>query len=116
LTRLSLKDMGRHGEAIGEVQGRAVYIAYGLPGEEVEADISGAHAQLREILVPNPERIAPFCPHFGLCGGCQIQHWQAEPYRNWKRNLLATALKNQNIEAEVGALIDAQAEGRRRAT
>jgi 23S rRNA (uracil1939-C5)-methyltransferase len=116
LTRLSLKEMGRHGEAVGDVEGRAVYVAYGLPGEEVEADISGAHAQLLEILVASPERIAPFCPHFGLCGGCQIQHWQAEPYRNWKRNLLVTALKNQNIAAEADALIDAQGEGRRRAT
>src|SRR4029078_10700057 len=89
--------MGRHGEAVGEAGGRPVYVAYGLPGEVVEADISGAHAQLREILSPSPERIQPFCPHFGLCGGCQIQHWQAEAYRNWKRNLLVTALKNQGI-------------------
>lgn len=116
MTRLSLKEMGRHGEAVGDAQGRAVYVAYGLPGEEVEADISGAHAQLREVLIPSPERIAPFCPHFGRCGGCQIQHWRMEAYRGWKRNLLVTALKNQDIEAEVDALIDAQGEGRRRAT
>jgi 23S rRNA (uracil1939-C5)-methyltransferase len=116
LTRLSLKEMGRHGEAVGGIVGHAVYVAYGLPGEIVEADISGAHAQLREILIPSPERIAPFCPHFGLCGGCQIQHWQAEAYRGWKRNLLVTALKNQDITAEVDPLIDAQGEGRRRAT
>src|SRR5262249_41137381 len=108
--------MGRHGEAVGETDGHSVYVAYGLPGEVVEADISGSHAQLREILDPSAERIAPFCPHFGQCGGCQIQHWQAEAYRNWKRNLLVTALENQGIAAEVDALVDAQGEGRRRAT
>jgi 23S rRNA (uracil1939-C5)-methyltransferase len=108
--------MGRHGEAVGEEGGRAVYVAYGLPGEVVEADISGSHAQLREVLMPSPERIQPFCPHFGRCGGCQIQHWRMEAYRQWKRSLLVTALENQAIAAEVEPLIDAQGAGRRRAT
>jgi 23S rRNA (uracil1939-C5)-methyltransferase len=114
--KLTLTEMGRHGEAVGEAGGRTVYVAYALPGEVVEMDISGSHADLREILSASPERIVPFCPHFGLCGGCQIQHWQAEAYRQWKRNLLVTALRNQGIETEVEPLIDAHGEGRRRAT
>lgn len=108
--------MGRHGEAVAEADGRPVYVAYALPGEEVEAEISGTHAQLREIITPSPERIEAFCPHFTRCGGCQIQHWQSEAYRHWKRGLLVTALKNQAIAAEIEPLIDAQGEGRRRAT
>ncbi|MGE0239736.1 MAG: class I SAM-dependent RNA methyltransferase [Parvibaculaceae bacterium] len=116
MTRLALTQMGRHGEALGEAAGRAVYVPYALPGEVVEADIAGTHAQLRAILAPSPQRIEPFCPHFGQCGGCQIQHWQADAYRGWKRGLVATALANQGIAAEVEALIDAQGEGRRRAT
>jgi 23S rRNA (uracil1939-C5)-methyltransferase len=116
VTRLVLAEMGRHGEAVGEASGRPVYVSYALPGEVVEAEISGTHARLIEILNPSPERIDPFCPHFGHCGGCQIQHWQADAYRQWKRNLLVTALKNQGIDAEVEPLIDAQGEGRRRAT
>ncbi|MGE3874723.1 MAG: class I SAM-dependent RNA methyltransferase [Parvibaculaceae bacterium] len=116
MTRLSLREMGRHGEAVGEAQGRAVYVAYGLPGEVVEAEITGTHAQLREILSPSPQRIEPFCPHFGQCGGCQVQHWQAAAYSGWKRQLLVTALANQGVAAEVDGLIDAQGEGRRRAT
>lgn len=108
--------MGHHGEAVSEAAGRPVYVAYGLPGEEVEAEISGTHALLREIITPSPERIEAFCPHFTHCGGCQIQHWQSDAYRQWKRGLLATALKNQGIAAEIEPLIDAQGEGRRRAT
>ena len=113
---LTLTEMGRHGEAVGEVAGRPVYVPYALPGEVVEVDISGAQASLRRIVTASPERIEPFCPHFGLCGGCQIQHWQADAYHQWKRNLLVTALRNQGIDAEVEPLIDAQGEGRRRAT
>jgi 23S rRNA (uracil1939-C5)-methyltransferase len=108
--------MGRHGEAVGEAGGHAVYVPYALPGEMVEAEISGTHAVLREILTPSPDRIEPFCPHFGQCGGCQIQHWRMDAYRAWKRNLIVTALANQGIAAEVEPLIDAQGEGRRRAT
>lgn len=117
MTKLSLTEMGRHGEAVGEAQGHLIYVPYALPGEVVEAEISGTHAQLREVLAPSPDRIAPFCPHFGLCGGCQVQHWQAQAYRDWKRGLVVTALKNQGLAAEmVEPLIDAQGEGRRRAT
>lgn len=116
MTRLKLTEMGRHGEAMGEVDGRLVYVPYALPGEVVEADISGSHALLRDIVTPSPERIDPFCPHFTRCGGCQIQQWQSETYRLWKRGLVATALKNQGIAAEVEPLLDAQGEGRRRAT
>lgn len=116
MTRLKLTEMGRHGEAMGEVDGRPVYVPYALSGEVVEADISGSHALLRDIVTPSPERIDPFCPHFTRCGGCQIQQWQSETYRLWKRGLVATALKNQGIAAEVEPLIDAQGEGRRRAT
>jgi 23S rRNA (uracil1939-C5)-methyltransferase len=116
VTRVTLTEMGRHGEAAGELDGRTIYVSYALPGEVVEAEIAGSHAHLREIVSPAPERIDPFCPHFGRCGGCQIQHWRAEAYRAWKRNLLVTALKHQGIEADIEALIDAHGEGRRRAT
>jgi 23S rRNA (uracil1939-C5)-methyltransferase len=114
--KLTLKDMGRHGEAIGEVDARVVYVPYALPGETVEAEVSGSHARLRQILSGSPQRIDPFCPHFGSCGGCQIQHWRMEDYRHWKRGLLVTALANQRITAEVEQLIDAHGAGRRRAT
>lgn len=116
MTRLKLTEMGRHGEAMGEVDGRPVYVPYALPGEVVEADISGSHALLRDIVTSSPERIEPFCPHFTRCGGCQIQHWQSDAYRLWKRGLVVTALKNQDITVEVEPLVDAQGEGRRRAT
>lgn len=116
MTRLKLTEMGRHGEVMGEFDGRPVYVPYALPGEVVEADISGSHALLRDIVTPSTERIEAFCPHFTRCGGCQIQQWQSDAYRLWKRGLVVTALKNQGITAEVEPLIDAQGEGRRRAT
>jgi 23S rRNA (uracil1939-C5)-methyltransferase len=61
------------------------------------------------------ERAAPICPHFGVCGGCALQHWQSAPYRAWKRGLVVDALRQAGLDAPVGDLIDAHGEGRRRA-
>ena len=62
------------------------------------------------------ERIAPFCPHFGVCGGCAIQHWESERYRAWKRDIVVETLARARIDCEVDALIDAHGLGRRRIT
>ena len=116
MTRLEIRSLGRHGEGVAEHEGRAVYVPYTLPGETVEADVTGNRATLTGIIEASAERIDPFCPHFGICGGCQVQHWQGERYREWKRDLVVTALKHRGIAAEVEPLIDAHGAGRRRAT
>ncbi len=106
--------MGRHGEAAAEIGGERVHVAYALPGEQVVAEVDGGHARAVEIIRPAPERIAPFCAHFGRCGGCAVQHWRADAYGAWKRGLVTTALAHRGLAAEVGELIDAHGAGRRR--
>ena len=64
----------------------------------------------------SPERIEPFCPHFGICGGCAIQHWESEHYRAWKRDIVVETLARAKIDCEVDALVDAHGIGRRRIT
>ena len=59
--------------------GRAVFVPGALPGETVRAEIVRAakrycEARLVEVLDPSPERRAPDCPHYGVCGGCQGRH------------------------------------------
>ena len=59
----------------GENDGRVVLAPYALPGETVRLDIyDGIHADLKEVLTPSPERVAPPCPLFTRCGGCHYQH------------------------------------------
>ena len=91
---------------------------YTLPGETVDADRVPGHPDRRHLLrviEPSPDRIEPFCPHFGICGGCATQHWARAPYRAWKRGLVVSALEAAGIETEIDELIDAHGEGRRRA-
>ncbi|HEY7248768.1 MAG TPA: methyltransferase [Xanthobacteraceae bacterium] len=116
--RLAIARVGRWGDGISDTPGGPVYVPYALPGETVEVEEWPGHPDRRrliEIEIPSPERIAPICPHFGVCGGCAFQHWASARYRRWKRALLIDALAQFGIETAVDDLIHAHGEGRRRA-
>nr|WP_190285640.1 23S rRNA (uracil(1939)-C(5))-methyltransferase RlmD [Lysobacter psychrotolerans] len=60
--------------------GKAVFVAGALPGERVMASQTGRHksfdeARTVEVLQAAPERVSPRCPHFGVCSGCALQHY-----------------------------------------
>jgi 23S rRNA (uracil1939-C5)-methyltransferase len=118
--RLVIDHVGHLGDGVGFADGQAIYVPYTLGGETVEvAPVPGHHPDRRRLLQverPSPERIAPFCPHFGVCGGCAIQHWADEPYRVWKRNIVVETLAQAKLDCAVAPLIDAHGLGRRRLT
>ena len=116
VVELDIDSLGHLGEGVAKNGKRVTHVAYALPGERVRARLEGARASLIEILEPSPERITPICGHFGDCGGCAAQHMSAPVYGDWKRRILTRALAQARIEMEVGPLIDAHGEGRRRAT
>ncbi|HTO28152.1 MAG TPA: RNA methyltransferase, partial [Devosia sp.] len=68
------------------------------------------------VITPAPNRIEPFCPHFGACGGCQLQHMDRASYEAFKIGLVETPLRFAGIEQKVTRFIDASGDGRRRAT
>jgi 23S rRNA (uracil1939-C5)-methyltransferase len=108
--------MGRHGECAAHIGRDTVHVPYVLPGEVVRVSRSGKRATVEQIISPSPARIKPFCPEFGRCGGCSVQHWQLNDYRAWKRSLVETALAHHGLPVPVEPLIDAHGSGRRRAT
>jgi len=120
LERFSIDHVGQQGDGVAFDGGRNIYVPYTLAGEIVDTEVSpGRPADRRDlvkIITASPERIEPFCEYFGVCGGCAIQHWQTDTYRNWKRQLVVDTLKQAGIACEVGALVDAHGTGRRRAT
>lgn len=72
----------RDGEGIVR-GGKTVFVAGALPGETVSFERTRKHRQhddgrLLEVLQPAPERVTPRCPHFGVCGGCALQHLAPE--------------------------------------
>ena len=59
--------------------GKTVFVPGALPGERIRLRRTRRHRQhdlgeLLEVLTPSPERVAPRCVHFGVCGGCALQH------------------------------------------
>jgi 23S rRNA (uracil1939-C5)-methyltransferase len=111
---LTIAGLNERGEGVAD---DATIVPGALPGETAIVETQSAkRARVREILVSSPERAQPFCPHFGVCGGCAAQHMSAALYRRWKRETLVRALERARLAAEVGALVDAHGEGRRRAT
>ncbi len=80
LHEITLTTLAYGGEALGRLRdGRTAFVPFGLPGERVRIRLTEERAgfvrgQLAEVLQPAPERIAPKCKHFGVCGGCHYQH------------------------------------------
>jgi 23S rRNA (uracil1939-C5)-methyltransferase len=118
MERLSIVRLGWRGDGIAETPGGPVYVPYTLPGEVVEVEPWPGHPDRRRLIrveSASGARVNPICPHFGACGGCALQHWNPEAYREWKRATVIAALAQAGLEAPVDALIDAHGEGRRRA-
>ncbi len=116
--RFVIDRLGHRGDGVVDGAAEPVFIPGALPGEAVEVGTVPGHPDRRQLLrieKPSAERIAPLCPHFGVCGGCAVQHLEMTAYRAWKRDLVISALQQAGIEAPVAELIDAHGEGRRRA-
>jgi tRNA/tmRNA/rRNA uracil-C5-methylase (TrmA/RlmC/RlmD family) len=76
-----------------------VMVAFALPGERVRARVFRNHANyseadLVEVLEASPHRIAPRCPIFGRCGGCQYQNMGYGEQLEWKRRQVAELLEH----------------------
>ncbi len=114
---LVIERLGHRGDGVAQSGRETLYVAYALPGETVEVEPDEGHADRRrliEVARESVDRIAPICPHFGVCGGCAMQHVKAERYLQWKRGLVREALNQAGIDAPVAPVIDAHGEGRRR--
>ncbi|MDR3578214.1 MAG: class I SAM-dependent RNA methyltransferase [Anaerolineaceae bacterium] len=82
------------GDAIGRLpDGRAIFVPFALPGEKVRVELveekrGHARGRLLEVLNPREGRVAPRCPHFGVCGGCHYQHMDYAHQLEYKTNIL----------------------------
>jgi len=92
------------GAFLARVEGKAIFVPLALPGEEarvriVENKPGYATAEVEDIVRVAPERIAPACPHFGACGGCQYQHTGYENQLAFKKAILRETLERGGVRA-----------------
>ena len=98
---LTIESLGHQGDGLATTPNGRVFVPFTLPGERVEVSPNSARRELIKVLDPSAHRIEPICRYFGICGGCQVQHFSHQPYLEWKRSLVAEALAGENIEAEI---------------
>lgn len=96
----------------GEAEAKwVVMVPFTLPGERVRARVFRNHknfseADLVEVLTPSPHRVAPNCPLFARCGGCQYQHLAYAEQLAWKQRQVAELLQHlAGIEFAVAPVI-----------
>ena len=74
-----IESLDNEGRGVARVDGKAIFIEGALPGERVEYSSyrrkpTYEQAQVVRVIKPSSQRVTPACPHFGVCGGCSMQH------------------------------------------
>lgn len=95
------------GEALASYEGYQVLVQRGVPGDEVEIEITSIHddvarAEITRVISPSPSRITPDCPAFHEgCGGCQWLQVDYSQQLFWKRRVVQDILQGQSELAHV---------------
>ena len=102
---LTLTSWGRLGEAMADFDGYNVFVAGGIPGERVVAEVVKVHrkyvsAKVVDVLEASPDRVEPPCPYYVECTGCQWQHLSYDAQLKTKHEKVTDALQR------VGELAD----------
>ena len=110
--------LGAQGDAVAERPDGPIFVPFTLPGERVRVavDPKSDHATLLDVLEQSAERVAPVCPHFGVCGGCALQHMEVRAYLRWKHDQVVAALRSRGLDAEVDEIRPVPLGSRRRAS
>ena len=82
LENITITDFAAEGKSLARVDGYVVFVPYAVPGDVVDLQVtrkkhSFMEAKIVRVHSYSPDRIAAFCPHFGVCGGCK---WQTLDY------------------------------------
>ncbi|HXO76516.1 MAG TPA: 23S rRNA (uracil(1939)-C(5))-methyltransferase RlmD, partial [Puia sp.] len=82
LTNILIEDYAAEGKSLARVDGKVIFIENAIPGDVVDVKLSKNKKDWAEGFITafhsySPDRVTPFCSHFGVCGGCR---WQMLPY------------------------------------
>lgn len=97
--KATIESMSHDGRGVSHLDGKAVFIHGGLPGEEVMFTYTSRRKKhdegvVSEVLTRSSDRTDPGCQHFDICGGCSMQHLKPEAQIAVKQQSLLDALKH----------------------
>lgn len=95
---VTVENWASDGGGVARVDGMAVFVKGGIVGERCVIEVEhvghrAAWAHIAELLEPSPARMKPDCPHYGVCGGCQLQHMDYKTELRFKADKIAQALE-----------------------
>ena len=121
IVRLEIERCGSAGEGVAHLpNGMAVFVAGAIPGETCEVQLlkvgrTAAWGRVRQVLRPSPARLAPDCPYYPKCGGCQFRHMDYAAELEAKRQKVADALRRiGGVDLPVSVILGADAAQRYR--
>lgn len=94
-----IESLDQEGRGVAHVDGKTIFIDGALPNERVtyqsqKIKPSYEVAKVVDIIKQSNQRVTPKCPHFGLCGGCKLQHLDAGAQVAAKQRLLENDLRH----------------------
>ena len=94
----SIDTLDQKGRGVAHIDGKAVFVEGALPGEAVlftytRQRRSYDEGRVEMVIKPSPDRVEPRCPHFGVCGGCSLQHMAPRAQILAKQRVLIDALE-----------------------
>ncbi|WP_034856075.1 23S rRNA (uracil(1939)-C(5))-methyltransferase RlmD [Ignatzschineria larvae DSM 13226] len=97
---VTIHDLAHDGRGVAKVAEKVVFVDGALPQEEVIATYTKVkkeydEAQATEVLVASKDRVEPFCDVYGICGGCRLQHLDADRQIDFKAEQLRSNLSRQ---------------------
>ena len=98
MEQLIITGVGSQLQGVGRLaDGRAAFVPGTIPGEKVSIIITTdkgrfCEASLCNVREPSADRIAPVCPQYAVCGGCQARHMRYERSLELKRRIVCDAL------------------------
>ncbi|MGD9000642.1 MAG: 23S rRNA (uracil(1939)-C(5))-methyltransferase RlmD [Granulosicoccaceae bacterium] len=94
-----IESLDHDGRGVAHIDGKVVFIDNALPGEQVmfcytQQRRKFDQGRVVEVLKASADRVTPKCPHFGVCGGCALQHMSNAAQIRHKQQVLAEQLQH----------------------
>lgn len=111
--KVTVERLGHLGDGIAT---GGVLVSRALPGEIVEGEVVDGRIYNPSIVTASADRRTAPCRHYAACGGCALMHATDDFVRQWKADVVRSAVAGQGLSAPIRATHTSPERSRRRAT
>ncbi len=102
---VEISALNKRGEGVAQASTGPITVPFTLPGEKVEVELvptkDKTWGQIVAVVEPSASRALPICPHYGVCGGCSLQHLDEQTYAAFKQNQVTAPLTVKGFDAAI---------------